>query len=438
MENKQPFQISSCHWLGFDLDHTLIRYNVPALEKLEFDSFIEFFVKQLKYPEELQDAVFDEKYCFRGIVTDLDTGNTLKLDSDKIVIKGYHGSRQLTNEEISTLYPDPLNFNGAHTDQYWSVSTFFEAGVGPLWVALVDLFEKSSEPVSYRNILADMRKALDYNFYSFPNGYFFPSIVTNPEKYLFKRDSIVQWLKDISSADASPKPIRLFLLTNSDTNYAAFLAKYCLGNDWEQLFDLVIYFGRKPSFWSTDAMFQRVILRSEGDNYSFENIQDVTIDTKLGKHYRLGNGAHLTEFFESTIPEGETLQVCYVGDHLTGDCMHCKITMNWHIIAIVEELEHQHGNHVPLDDIHTECNEVWGSYFSTIHETSIQKKTFWCDLICNHVDLAIPCLSSLTEIPLDYKHDNTCNHILSPCAIFQHSTSTTTRSMYYSPITENK
>lgn len=102
----------------------------------------------------------------------------------------------------------------------------------------------------------------------------------------------------------------------------------------------------------------------------------------------------------------------------------------WHVIAIIEELEHQHGEHVPVEDIHTESHFMWGSYFSTINETNEPKKTFWADLISKNIDLAIPCLSTLFELPLDYEHHKTKNHILSPCAIYYEKV--TTRSKYYS------
>ena len=103
--------------------------------------------------------------------------------------------------------------------------------------------------------------------------------------------------------------------------------------------------------------------------------------------------------------------------------------MDWSVIAIVEELEHQHGELTPVEELHTEWNGTWGSYFSTIHETEVPKKTFWAELICNYVDLAIPCLSSLMEVPLDYKHTSP-NHFLYPCPIYY--SESPTRTKYYS------
>lgn len=101
----------------------------------------------------------------------------------------------------------------------------------------------------------------------------------------------------------------------------------------------------------------------------------------------------------------------------------------WHVIAIVEELEHKHGEHVPAEDVHTEDHFMWGSYLSTINETGEAKRTFWADLISKHVDLAVPCLSSLINTPIDYPHKRENNHILSPCAIYIETI--TSRSKYY-------
>lgn len=92
--------------------------------------------------------------------------------------------------------------------------------------------------------------------------------------------------------------------------------------------------------------------------------------------------------------------------------------MGWDVIAIVEELEHTGKHeHVPIDEIHKENHPVWGSFFSSYHEyPNDYKKTFWANLVCNHADLIIPCLTSLIEIETDSLHPPK-NHFLHPCPI---------------------
>lgn len=287
------FKLSSCQWVGFDLDHTVARYNVPALEELEFTSFLKYFVTHLNYPAEMEESIkFDENICFRGIVIHLEKGNMLKLDCDRYVVKAYHGYNEIPNEQIKTIYSEPLEFDGTHTSEYWSISTFFEAGVAPLWIGIVDYMDKhanSDETVNYKKIYSDLQKGIEFNFYSFGEGYFFPEIIKNTAKYLFRRDDLVKWLKDIN------KTTKLFLLTNSDADFAKLIADYCLGENWEDLFELVLYFGRKPSFWNGNppSKFQRVSLDANENGNEFTICGESILDVDKGKLYRLGNGKEL-------------------------------------------------------------------------------------------------------------------------------------------------
>lgn len=294
--NGEDFKLSSCQWIGFDLDNTVARYNVPALEELEFRAFLKYFITHLNYPSELEEIIkFDQNLCFRGVIIDLLRGNMLKIDSDKIVVKGYHGSREIENQELKTIYSEPLEFDGSHTDEYWSISTFFEAGVAPLWIGLIDYLDKnSSEKVEYMKIHQDIKKGIEYNFYKYGEGYFFPDIMKNPEKFLFKRDDLVEWFKGI--IQSKTYPIKLFLLTNSDTDFAKLIADYCLGPNWEDLFELVLYFGRKPSFWNGEptSKFQLVSLdENEQGHHQLNILTETSIDVDKGKLYRLGNGKEL-------------------------------------------------------------------------------------------------------------------------------------------------
>ena len=41
----------------------------------------------------------------------------------------------------------------------------------------------------------------------------------------------------------------LYVITGSHYDFASHVASYAIGDDWKDLFDIVIFFARKPSFF---------------------------------------------------------------------------------------------------------------------------------------------------------------------------------------------
>ena len=68
---------------------------------------------------------------------------------------------------------------------------------------------------------------------------------TNPEKYILKRSKkFREWLKMLRA-----KGKFLYVITGSHVDFASHVASYALGPDWKDLFDIVVFFARKPSFF---------------------------------------------------------------------------------------------------------------------------------------------------------------------------------------------
>jgi len=49
----------------------------------------------------------------------------------------------------------------------------------------------------------------------------------------------------------------LYVITGSHIDFASHVASYAIGNDWKDLFDIVIFFARKPSFFIEKRPFLR-------------------------------------------------------------------------------------------------------------------------------------------------------------------------------------
>jgi FMN phosphatase YigB (HAD superfamily) len=63
-------------------------------------------------------------------------------------------------------------------------------------------------------------------------------------------DTVKAWLRSLRSAG-----VYLFVLTNSFADYATHILEFILGADWASYFDLVIFGGNKPAFFSTESPF---------------------------------------------------------------------------------------------------------------------------------------------------------------------------------------
>ena len=50
----------------------------------------------------------------------------------------------------------------------------------------------------------------------------------------------------------------LYVITGSHYDFASHVASYAIGEDWKDLFDIVIFFARKPSFFLEKRPFWRL------------------------------------------------------------------------------------------------------------------------------------------------------------------------------------
>ena len=67
----------------------------------------------------------------------------------------------------------------------------------------------------------------------------------SPEKFIVKRrQEFRDWLKMLRANGKF-----LYVITGSHVDFASHVASYALGEDWMDLFDIVIFFARKPSFF---------------------------------------------------------------------------------------------------------------------------------------------------------------------------------------------
>lgn len=298
----QKFRFSDCDWLGFDLDHTLVRYRLHALLSLIFHSLSRFLVLHLKdfssssshYPEELANVPYDQDFAAKGIVVDLDKGNFLKLNYKKRIVRAYHGLRKMDQDEIIRSYPEGIvqEFHDEPTERFKPLITFFDIPAIFLMALLVQRIDSGTcgNVSDYHQAWKDVISGFHFCFGDFQQGEYFEALRQDISRYVYKRPDVKNWLLKLRG-----NGIRLFLATNSHLDYADLLLKYSFGEDWRTLFDLTIVDSRKPIFFNSRTPFFCV------DYESLKELDSVapTESIQLGSIVARGNWKDLEDVFLS-------------------------------------------------------------------------------------------------------------------------------------------
>lgn len=74
--------------VGFDLDHTLCRYNIGPMIRLEYDLLAEFLVSKKGYDATIRAKIFDDdrEFVCKGLTLDCEKGNLLRLGYDGFIL----------------------------------------------------------------------------------------------------------------------------------------------------------------------------------------------------------------------------------------------------------------------------------------------------------------------------------------------------------------
>jgi len=126
MSGKDLFKISDYDCIGFDLDNTLVRYNITNMVKLEYEVLAKYLVEQKGHSKEFLYKPYDEDVDFlqKGLVLDFHRGNLLRLGADGYIQRAAHGTKLMTDAEIVDNY-------GAN--RKWDVTTEYVKNMMVAW-----------------------------------------------------------------------------------------------------------------------------------------------------------------------------------------------------------------------------------------------------------------------------------------------------------------
>ena len=106
---KMPDLVRDYDIIGFDADHSLIKYKLRPTQELLIESVLNDLVNAFDYPAEIQDFDFNKQLDMHlnNAVWDIENGTVLKLGEKRVVMHAMKGWTSLTQDEIKEIYGDP-------------------------------------------------------------------------------------------------------------------------------------------------------------------------------------------------------------------------------------------------------------------------------------------------------------------------------------------
>ncbi|KAI5580943.1 hypothetical protein POPTR_008G205900v4 [Populus trichocarpa] len=326
---SRTLNLRSISAIGYDMDYTLIHYNVKAWEGRAYD-YCMGNLQSIGFP--VDGLAFDPDLVIRGLVIDKEKGNLVKADRFGYVKRAMHGTRMLSTQDVSEMYGRELV--DLRKENRWEfLNTLFSVSEAVAYMQMVDRYDEgaiSAEicPPDYKGLYKAVGKAL---FRAHVEGQLKSEIMSNPELFVEPDPELPLALLDQKEAGK-----KLLLITNSDYHYTDKMMKHSfnrfLPNDmgWRDLFDMVIISARKPEFFQMSHPLYEVV--------TGEGLMRPCFKARKGGLYS-GGSAQMVE--NSLDIHGD--EILYVGDHIYTDVSQSKVHQLWRTALICRELEEEYS-----------------------------------------------------------------------------------------------
>lgn len=410
---NEEFKISDYDIIGFDLDNTLARYRLRNMVKLEYTIMANYLMNQKAYPKTYLQKPFDfyTDFMIKGLFLDLEKGNLLKLDADAKIIKCFHGIHPLDQAQIIDLYgpnchwhltdlyvTDALScWNGPLTTKVRALLDYFDIPVSLIFARLITTIDeyhseggsrKYSKAEVWRDICNSLTYMFNYEHFTAEKGEFFPELKKSPESYYYPcSEKVKAWLRELRT-----KNKLMVLISGSDCDFVSHTALNTFGDNWTELFDMVVCFAKKPGFFSGE---NRPFLNRELASRTGNDPTEVpSSELRKGGVYRMGNWDGLLEFAqrETGIANPRAL---YFGDNMVQDVVMPKRCAGIDVVAIVEELAGE--SH---EDRNIILSSAWGSYMGANKPGELP--SLWAAWLREYSCLAISSIDVLADFPIDH------------------------------------
>ncbi len=326
---NRTLNLRSIKAIGFDMDYTLVHYNVQAWEGRAFD-YTKENLAEMGY--NVGDLKFDPSFVNRGLVIDRKKGNLLKANRFGYIKAAAHGTEMVEFRQMRKMYRQTTV--DLSNSRYYFLNTLFSLSEASIYSQMVDKLDSGtltagddSPIMGYAELHDLVRKALDQ---AHVEGKLKADILADPAHFIEEDPELIPTLLDIKATGK-----KLLLITNSGYYYTKNVMDYLFEGKlpnkmkWNDLFDISIVSARKPAFFqSKPPVFE--VINEDG------HLQPMQGKLQAGKTY-LGGYAKLIE--KSLKVRGD--QILYVGDHIYGDVHVSKALSQWRTCLVVRELERE-------------------------------------------------------------------------------------------------
>lgn len=320
---NRTLNMRSIQVVGFDMDYTLVHYDVQAWESRAYEHVRQ---RLLALGHPVATLRFDPDLFARGLVLDLELGNLVKANRFGYVTQAAHGTRFLPHDEQRRTYSQV--WVDLSEPRWVFLNTLFSLSESCLYAQLVDALDAGGlgGVRDYRQLYELVGDAMNA---AHLEGELKAEIVADPDRFVDLDPALPRTLLDLKIAGK-----KLFLATNSEWHYTEPMMRYAfdrhLGKGgWRDLFDLVIVQAKKPAFFDGSAPFVELDARDGGERGVPERLA-------AGHVYRGGNAQRVQEHFG--VDGGAIL---YVGDHVYADVHVSSSIRRWRTALILRELERE-------------------------------------------------------------------------------------------------
>ncbi|MCP4898459.1 MAG: HAD-IG family 5'-nucleotidase [bacterium] len=310
--------------IGYDMDYTLVHYNVEAWERRAYDRLKELLTAR-GWP--VQDLEFKPELVIRGLIIDTELGNVVKANRFGYVMHAFHGTRPIDFHQQREIYKHtPVDLGDP---RFVFLNTLFSLSETCIYAQLVDLFDEGHiEGVQgYRHIYRTVQQLLDQTHVE---GVIKADITANPERFVDRDPEAALALLDQHRAGK-----RLMLISNAEWSYVREIMAYAFdsflpkGLTWRDLFELVIASARKPTFFEHPLPL-----------FSIEDESGLLRPVAggiPGPGLYVGGDATCVEEYLGLSGS----QILYVGDHVYADVHISKSALRWRTALVLRELEEE-------------------------------------------------------------------------------------------------
>ncbi|GFP83077.1 cytosolic purine 5'-nucleotidase [Phtheirospermum japonicum] len=315
---SRTLNLRSISAIGYDMDYTLMHYNVVAWEGRAYDYCLDN-LRNMGFP--VDGLTFDPELVIRGLVIDKEKGNLVKADRFGYVKRAMHGTKMLSTQIVSEMYGRELV--DLRKESRWEfLNTLFSVSEAVAYMQMVDRLDEGAisadlGTLDYKGLYKAVGKAL---FRAHVEGQLKSEIMSKPELFV------------------EPDPeLPLALLDQKE----------------------VIVSARKPEFFQMSHPMYEVV--------TGEGLMRPCFKAQPGGVYS-GGSAQMVE--NSLGVHGD--EILYVGDHIYTDVSQSKVHLRWRTALICRELEAEYsaliesrGNRATLIELINQ-KEVVGDLFNQL------------------------------------------------------------------------